>query len=177
MSLYNALFGENPAAAILLAAIGLTREKVPRYRDVYLVREDDEMRIVVHTRTGGGNREYYDSQKTFKENNSEDDYAGPFNDDLRQLPTFVKDEDMAFDPTYANFTFTIPPAFQSIIDTLIEMGKGEIGDPETRWKNLFDALKKDEQTADVKRAEEVGKAILEQIDANKDNPGIKVIEV
>ena len=53
MSLYNALFGTNPFANALLMALGITASDVPRFRDCYL---DDDGKIVIFTRTGGGNR-------------------------------------------------------------------------------------------------------------------------
>ncbi len=53
MSLYNALFGTNPASDFFLGLLNLTREDVGRFRDVYL--DGDE--IAVYTRNGSGNRE------------------------------------------------------------------------------------------------------------------------
>jgi hypothetical protein len=55
MSLYNALFGMNSQADLLLAVVGLRRVDVERFRDV---RIDGES-IAVYSRTGGGNRESY----------------------------------------------------------------------------------------------------------------------
>lgn len=57
MSLYNALFGMNPYADILLAFLDLDRARVGRFRDVFVdTRPNGERCIVVHTRNGGGNR-------------------------------------------------------------------------------------------------------------------------
>lgn len=53
MSLYNALFGVNDTAPILLAVLGLKPDAVGRFRDAYIEGEH----IVIHTRNGGGNRE------------------------------------------------------------------------------------------------------------------------
>jgi hypothetical protein len=51
--MYNMLFGSNKAAPVLLAVLGITADRVPRYRDCFIDGEN----IVIHTRTGGGNRE------------------------------------------------------------------------------------------------------------------------
>lgn len=53
MSLYNALFGMNQMSDVLLAALGLTRADVGRFRDCYIQND----RIAVYTRNGGGNRD------------------------------------------------------------------------------------------------------------------------
>lgn len=51
--MYNAIFGENPAAGALLACLDMTRQDFGRFRDVWLTSEH----IAVYTRNGGGNRE------------------------------------------------------------------------------------------------------------------------
>lgn len=53
MSLYNMLFGANPASDVLLATLGLTRDDVGRFRDCSV----SEGQIAVYTRNGSGNRE------------------------------------------------------------------------------------------------------------------------
>jgi hypothetical protein len=57
VSMYNMIFGQNPAAGALLAIVGLTKTDVGRFRDVYVVKEDGETLIAIYTRNGGGNRE------------------------------------------------------------------------------------------------------------------------
>lgn len=170
MSLYNALFGENPMAEVLLSALGLTRDGVPRYRDVYLgASPEGEPRIVIHTRTGGGNREFYECEESCRANypeyfkDTDEPPTGPWNADLRKLPTFVRDEDDDFDCTYADFYFKVPPAFAPLIATLQEIGAGKIEKPSERWEKLFADMKSGEQTDDAKRAQEVGKAIFEKL--------------
>lgn len=65
MSLYNMIHGMNPMSDLLLAALGLTRDKVGRFRDCYWNGEH----ICVYTRNGGGNRECWhgDDPKNGKE--------------------------------------------------------------------------------------------------------------
>jgi hypothetical protein len=54
MSLYNIVQGMNPAADLILATLGLTRNEVGRFRDAFVTDNDE---IAVYTRNGGGNRE------------------------------------------------------------------------------------------------------------------------
>jgi hypothetical protein len=89
MSLYNMLFGQNVNAEVLLKMLNLSPAQIPRFRDVFW---DGEF-IVVHTRTGGGNRGEYACE----------------NEALRGMPGFVCDRDSEFDCTYADFYFK-PPA-------------------------------------------------------------------
>lgn len=88
MSLYNTLFGKNPSNEKILALLGLTEMDVERFRDCWI----DEMtrRIVIMTRTGGWNREYYRNEK------------------LTSNPYYIRDYDDDFDTTYAYYEFAIP---------------------------------------------------------------------
>lgn len=88
MSLYNMLFGKNPDTAPILAALNLSEGMIERFRDVWI--DEDENRIVIYTRTGGGNREYYQ------------------NEVLTSHPLYIRDEDDDFDSTYAKYYFAIP---------------------------------------------------------------------
>lgn len=98
MSLYNALFGSNPSASALLKMAGLTEDDIPRYRDCYA----EDGKIIVYTRTGGGNRECYnDTAQTCKE-------YGCYhvsNAELSARPNHLSNYDDDFDCTYAYFEF------------------------------------------------------------------------
>lgn len=59
--------------------------------------------IHVYTRTGGGNREYYE--------NCTD---GPSNNDLRAVGGYVADEDDDFDCTFATFRFAAPEGWSRL---------------------------------------------------------------
>lgn len=52
MSMYNMMFGNNPASDIILATLGLTRADTGRFRDCFI----SEGEIAVYTRNGGNNR-------------------------------------------------------------------------------------------------------------------------
>ena len=100
--LYNALFGFNPAC-IFLAPM-LTDENpqgfFPRFRDCFM-GEDNET-IEIFTRVGGGNREYYEEEI----------------EKLQSMPTYIRDEDNAFDCTYATFTFGVPSKWRVDFDAI-----------------------------------------------------------
>lgn len=105
MSLYNMLFGTNPAAGFLLGALELETEKYPtgRFRDIYF--EEEGNKVILYTRNGGGNRE---------------DYEDVF-EALAEHPLYLTDYDDDFDSTYAYIEFKAP---QSVID-FFEDVKGE----------------------------------------------------
>lgn len=163
MSLYNMLFGVNPSAGLLLAMLGTDTNNVPRFRDCFL--EDD--RIVIHTRTGGGNRDYYESEECCRDNYPEyfdgsDEPKGPWNNDLRSLPGFLYDRDDDFDCTYANFYFLSPEKFKTEIEILRDMG-GE-RDPATAWQELFTRLESgDQNDPQVQKAMESMTPVMEKI--------------
>ena len=69
---------------------GFTIDDFPRLREVTV--DDDEFKIVVRTRTGGGNREEYEKE----------------NKRLTRLNGYIEDEDDSFDSTYAYFEYKIP---------------------------------------------------------------------
>jgi hypothetical protein len=92
MSLYNMLFGTNPFSGVLLQMLGVTRDDVPRFRDCFL--NEDGTEIIIHTRTGGGNR---------------DDYQAS-NDELTEIAGYKFDADDDFDSTYADFHYEVPEA-------------------------------------------------------------------
>lgn len=136
MGLYNMLFGVNPLADELLAVLGYTRDDIPRFRDCFL----NNGRIVIHTRTGGGNRDYYENLETCKSNYPEyfgkgSDPSGPWNDDLRQHPMFIVDGDLKTDSTYANFFYGMPveyaDKYESAPNALM---------PDQQWEQVFETL-------------------------------------
>lgn len=139
MSLYNMLFGVNDAAPLLLGALGLTHDDVPRFRDCYLQGEH----IAIHTRTGGGNRDFYDSEESCRANypdyfGGDDDPKGPWNSDLTSHACYLYDEDDDFDSTYATFYFKFPEEYMEDLKAL--SAKSETHTPSEKWKALFQAL-------------------------------------
>ena len=114
--LYNMMFGVNKAAPVLLAMLGIDANQVPRFQDCFLLNG----KIVIHTRTGGGNREGYEDGNMF----------------LTTLPGYEGDSDDDFDSTYANFYYAVPERFKPLMDKIPE---GE--NPAKRWQNLLEKLR------------------------------------
>lgn len=163
MSLYNALFGVNPYAPLLMGFLGVGPGDVPRFRDCYI----EDGKIAIHTRTGGGNRAFYENEARCKAeypeyfDGSEDAPSGPWNDDLRGLPGFTYDRDDDFDCTYATFYYNPSPEVAKLVAQLGEIGGSQ--NPGERWQKLFADMHDNKENAQVARALEVGKPIIEAI--------------
>lgn len=154
MSLYNMLFGVNPFSSVLLQMLGTSPYNIPRYRDCFL--SEDGTEIIIHTRTGGGNRDAYEKGGEYWEEGQSD------NDALRVLPGFKYDEDDDFDCTYANFHFDIPAAFHEQVVLLKDLGA--IANPAERWQTMLNGLRSgDTSKPEVQRAIAVGEQIMGQI--------------
>lgn len=174
MSLYNALFGVNPFSRTLLAMLGTDESQVPRYRDCFL--SDDGAEIIIHTRTGGGNRDFYENEARCRDSypeyfdRSDAPPSGPWNDDLRSIAGFIRDVDDDFDSTYADFHYAIPPAFKEQVALLSELGA--ISNPAQKWQSLLDGLRaQDMRDPTVKRAIDIGEQIMTKINtAMRDTP-------
>lgn len=167
MSLYNALFGVNPMAGLLMHALGIESGDVPRFRDCWLDTEGPKYLIALHTRTGGGNRAMYECEASARRNYPEyfdgkDDPSGPWNADLRKLPGFVFDEDDDFDNTYATFFYEVPEAFKGIIETMHNL-TGDMQPPSERWQKVLDDLRSRNETPETQRALALGEKIFAQI--------------
>lgn len=119
--LYNMVYGVNKLAGPLLAALDIDHHDVPRFRDCFLHVDGT---IVIYTRTGGGNREEYQSQ----------------NDAMKLHKYYLRDEDDRYDCTYALFHFTIPEEIKADCDELMAKGWGV--DPAKRWAETIEQLRK-----------------------------------
>lgn len=120
MSLYNLLFGVNTLAPALLKIVNVNMGDVPRFRNCFI----DSEYVVVHTRAGGDNREYF-----------KDDIAV-----LQAHENYSHDEDDDFDCTYANFYFEVPNEYKEDFKALVN--KDETYKPSEQWAKLFEELKK-----------------------------------
>lgn len=118
MSMYNMLFGVNPLTPFLLDCIGVSMNEIPRFRDCFPSQENDG-NIIIYTRTGGGNREYYEQQ----------------NEVLRQHQNFVRDWDDDFDCTYAYFEFRVLDKFEGVEKALRDLAKRKM--PREAFANLL----------------------------------------
>lgn len=166
MSFYNLLFGKNPLSEIVLKSLGISEGDVPRFRDAYIDSETNL--LVIHTRTGGGNREYYESEDSCRENypeyfDGDNSPNGPWNSDLYALPGFVYSEDDDFDSTYANFFYKIPESFAPIFETLTNIAFGSEQSPADKWQSLIRDLESGQKTPETERALEVSKSLFNSI--------------
>ena len=123
-------------APVLLSLLRLSPQVIPRFRDCFL--ESD--RIVIFTRTGGGNRRYYESEASCRyyypeDFNEPEPPTGPWNDDLRQHPLYDRDQDDSFDSTYARFYFKFPAAY---VERLAELAQARGEQPS--FKERFDQV-------------------------------------
>ncbi len=143
MSLYNMLFGFNQMAPTLLKVLNFSTFDIPRFRDCFL----KDGKIVIYTRTGGGNRDYYESKDSCEENypeyfvhgsDHEETPCGPWNSDLRASPYYISDEDDDFDATYAYFYFSIPDEFKEDLKSLEENNENHF--PSEKWKALLESM-------------------------------------
>ena len=108
MSLYNAINGMNQAVFFILPMLGKHPEEYPRFRDCFVGALENSQEkdpfgipqkqtskdkvISIYMRIGGGNRSgYYDQIEQ-----------------LRKMPTYLKDYDDDFDSTFATFIFSVP---------------------------------------------------------------------
>lgn len=144
MSMYNMLFGKCPFATEFLRMLNLTEEDCGRFRDCYLNKEGD--RIIIHTRNGGGNREYH--QHIF--------------DKLAKHPNYLENSDDSFDCTYADIEFSVPKEFEGICK-LLAAQEGVSTQAREKWEVLLNALHEGKETVETQKALQVGRAIFESI--------------
>lgn len=147
MSLYNLVHGYNPLSGLVLAMLATSPEKIPRFRDAYF----DGEHLCIHTRTGGGNRDYYETRG-----------GEPCNDDLRALPGFVRDEDNDFDSTYATFYFTLPEPFTWFKKWANDNGV-VAASPSERWQEFFAKLNSGESDPRIDRVAEAMRPLFEAL--------------
>ena len=119
--MYNMLFGENELSEVLLKMLNLTKEDCGRYRDCYLDEKGEK--IIVYTRNGGGNREYY--EEVFDKLSSHTNYLCDYDDD--------------FDCTYASIEFKVPDKFIEFTKKLVKEGVDTTTGSE-KFKKLFEIL-------------------------------------
>lgn len=145
MSLYNMLFSTNENSAELLRMIGLDSNSFVRFRDCYLNKDGSV--LIVYTRLGGGNREYYEETIDF----------------LRDNKYYLKDYDEEYDTTYAYFEFKIPSEY---LNRTKELYAGE--DPKTikeKFEEEFTKLDNDDPEA-LERSNSILNKITEAIKNN-----------
>jgi hypothetical protein len=161
MSLYNQLFKTNDLCPIFLQVIGLEFDKIPRFRDIRLVKNKDELVMEVFTRTGGGNREHYLEGNKY----------------LQDKSNYLYDLDDDYDSTYAYFYFSILKEFKESIEKLYESSPEDPNvhseSPMNKFNNLLKDLEANKETEGTKRALDLGKKLFSEIEKGEN----KIIEV
>lgn len=129
------IFGMNPNADLVLALIGLKRSDVERFRDCGM----NEDGVIIHTRTGGGNREDFPQELLVKNAN------------------YLSDEDCEGDCTYANYYFKFPDDIKDdclkfldvkangVPASIIQRVTETMNRPETpgdKWAKIYDQQEK-----------------------------------
>jgi hypothetical protein len=132
--LYNTVFGMNAYSDVILATLGLKKEQCGRFRDCWVEKIDNDYRIVVHTRNGGGNREH------FIEGEPGNDCSCPgciITFKLPKHPLYLGDKDDEFDKTYADVYFKLPNEYRN---ELIAIASDEPVKTSDKWKLLFNSM-------------------------------------
>jgi hypothetical protein len=166
MSLYNALFGVNDMAPLLLKILDISPKgkwRAGRFRDIYL--NEDGTRILLYTRNGGGNREHWGDG--YEENGECLCPGCVIEKHLPKHPNYLCDYDDSFDCTYATIVFSVPEEYQ---EDLKKLAKSPRLAPETiseRFKRLVADMEAGKKTEETKKAEEVGKVVVAGIEDGK----------
>jgi len=135
---YNAIFGINPVASIILAMLDLDVEKIGRFRDAFICGD----KIAIYTRLGANNAECCCEEEDIKKHphpldSNHANYC--FVPNIRYLqnhPQYLSDEEDKFDPTYRTFYFKVPERYKEIAK---KMDSGNVN-PDERWEQTIKAL-------------------------------------
>lgn len=109
MSMYNALFGFNPACVAFLPMLGRKSDEYPRFRDCFL--SDDGKHIEIYTRVSGNNRG-----------------CGYGEEELYKDPNFVSTYDDDFDNTYGTYVFDVPQKWRADFDLIVKDEMSKVSD-------------------------------------------------
>jgi hypothetical protein len=121
MSLYNMIHGVKPSTFLILPVLGKHPEKYPRFRDCFIgdqEKPETEGKIIIYTRTGGGNRPDYEEE----------------NEAMRQMPGFIMDYDDSFDNTFAHWVFEIPEMWAKDVKKILD---GRIDDVSPEYAHMI----------------------------------------
>ena len=159
MSLYNALFGMNPASDLFLGVLGLTREDVGRFCDAYARIDDGEPVIVVYTKNGGGNRFHDDVLYEGLEGENCLCTGCIITHKLPKHQSYLRDWD---DGVYASIEFSVPTQLREAVLSTVQ--NQSTGTPEKHWQDLLGKLDSaDPNDPDVARALKIMSPVMEKI--------------
>ena len=106
MSFYNLVCGVTHATFFVLPVLGKHPGEYPRFRDCFIgdpEHSGTEGKIIVYTRTGGGNREGYAEENAV----------------LTEMDGYLFDYDDDFDSTFANWVFNVPERWRPDVDAFL----------------------------------------------------------
>ena len=137
MSLYNLLFGFNPACVTILPMLGRKQEEYPRFRDCFVT---DDNNIAIYTRVGGNNRDCgFGEEELYKDEN------------------FIRTYDDDFDNTFATYEFKVPNKWENDFDKIMNNEFNKVSDEYVEYVESFypmlaekDIIKKIFRSNDIK---------------------------
>ena len=136
MSLYNMMFGFNPACLFIMPMLGRKQEEYPRFRDCFV----EDGKIAIYTRVGGNNRG-----------------CGYGEEELYKDPNFVTTYDDEFDNTYATYVFNVPEKWKADFDKIMNNDPTSVSDEYYLYvSDFFPKLAKEGVIKDIFRGEEDG---------------------
>lgn len=124
------IFGKNPQSALLLAVVGLREHDVDRFRDISV--SEDGTKLLVYTRTGGGNRPDYPNVA------------------MRKRKEWLSSVDDDFDSTYCTDDLSIPERWRTDVAALSD--PFSFGIRKSFAKHLAKTLNREPTEADKKQA-------------------------
>ena len=99
-----------PHAPEIVAALGLTMEDIPRFRDAAVIERDGALVVAVYTRNGSPTRGLKHWREPAPEDKSQCPCAGcRAETTLAGHPLYLDDQDDEHDATYATYHFWMPP--------------------------------------------------------------------
>ena len=117
MSLYNLLFGFNPACVTILPMLGRKQEEYPRFRDCFVT---DDNNIAIYTRVGGNNRDCgFGEEELYKDEN------------------FIRTYDDDFDNTFATYEFKVPNKWKNDFDKIMNNEFNKVSDEYVEYAESF----------------------------------------
>ena len=117
MSLYNLLFGFNPACVTILPMLGRKQEEYPRFRDCFVT---DDNNIAIYTRVGGNNRDCgFGEEELYKDEN------------------FIRTYDDDFDNTFATYEFKVPNKWKNDFDKIMNNEFNNVSDEYVEYVESF----------------------------------------
>ena len=117
MSLYNLLFGFNPACVTILPMLGRKQEEYPRFRDCFVT---DDNNIAIYTRVGGNNRDCgFGEKELYKDEN------------------FIRTYDDDFDNTFATYEFKVPNKWKNDFDKIMNNEFNKVSDEYVEYVESF----------------------------------------